>query len=180
MNASFSWLTWQNCCAHISESRRNFYVHEYYGVFRQGLAVYTLLSSDTDPPVSGIRLKEPPTCSQRTRACFASHVPYRKMGGWCRRIISNSRAIWAKWWVPGQPWLHQFEASMSDMMHCLKRANQGRQDESSVEPLDAKPDDLTSVPGTHKVGRRKLPLRSCPLTSVGVVPHICTQTYIHV
>lgn len=67
---------------------------------------------------------------------------------------------------------------MSDMMHCLKRANQGRQDESSVEPLDAKPDDLTSVPGTHVAVGENAQLTHCPLTSTSA-GYACTHTYTH-
>lgn len=44
-----------------------------------------------------------------------------------------------------------------------------------VKSLAAKPDKLSSVPGTHPVGRRELTPAGCPLASILMPQHPHTQ-----
>ena len=52
---------------------------------------------------------------------------------------------------------------------------QGQLDGTAAKGLVAKPDDLSSTPGTHSVEEKNPIPVSCPLTSA----HAETHTYIH-
>jgi len=44
----------------------------------------------------------------------------------------------------------------------------------------AKPDDLSSIPGTHMMERETKPLSSCPLTSTECHMHARAHTHVHI